>query len=130
MQHNLPPLNALRCFEAAGRLSSFARAGDELHVTHGAVSRQVRQLEEDLGVLLFDRRNRRVRLTPAGQTLLDATVDAFTRVRDAVAAVRSVSNPVPLVVSCEPTLTQRWLIPRLPRLLSRCPGLLVHVLAA
>jgi LysR family transcriptional regulator, glycine cleavage system transcriptional activator len=130
MHHNLPPLNALRCFEAAGRLGSFARAGDELNVTHGAVSRQVRQLEEDLGVLLFDRRNRGVRLTAAGRTLLDATVDAFVRVRNAVAAVRAVDAPAPLVLSCEPTLTQRWLIPRLPRLLSRCPGLLVHVLAA
>jgi LysR family glycine cleavage system transcriptional activator len=130
MRHELPPLNALRCFEAAGRLGSFARAGDELHVTHGAVSRQVRQLEEDLGVLLFDRSHRRACLTPAGRTLLDATGDAFTRVRDAVAAVRAADAPLPLVVSCEPTLTQRWLIPRLPRLLSRCPGLLVHVLAA
>jgi LysR family transcriptional regulator, glycine cleavage system transcriptional activator len=130
MRQDLPPLNALRCFEAAGRLGSFTRAGDELHVTHGAVSRQVRQLEQDLGVLLFDRRNRSVCLTAAGRTLLDATVDAFTRVRGAVAAVRGADAPVPLVVSCEPTLTQRWLIPRLPRLLSRCPGLLVHVLAA
>ncbi len=130
MQTKLPPLNALRCFEAAGRLESFARAGDELHVTHGAVSRQIHQLEQDLGVLLFDRRNRGVRLTAAGQTLLDATVDAFTRVRTAAAAVRGTDHSAPLVLSCEPTLTQRWLIPRLPRLTSRCPGLVVHVLTA
>jgi DNA-binding transcriptional LysR family regulator len=130
MHHSLPPLNALRCFEAAGRLGSFARAADELHVTHGAISRQVRQLEDDLGVQLFDRRNRSVHLTIAGRALLDAAADAFTRLRDAVAAVRATDAPVPIVVSCEPTLTQRWLIPRLPRLLSRCPGLIVHVLAA
>src|SRR5471032_631070 len=101
MRQNLPPLNALRCFEAAGRLGSFTRAGNELHVTHGAVSRQVRQLEQDLGVLLFDRRNRSVSLTAAGRTLLNATADAFNRVRDAVAAVRGADAPVPLVVSCE-----------------------------
>ena len=107
---DLPSLNALRCFEAAGRLGDFARAAEELHVTAGAISRQIRQLEDDLGVPLFERRNRRVRLTSAGQTLLSATTDALNRVRDAVSTLRSVDAPVPLVVSCEPTLTQRWLI--------------------
>ena len=130
MAQDLPSLNALRCFEAAGRLGTFARAAEELHVTAGAISRQIRQLEDDLGVPLFERRNRRARLTAAGQTLLSATTDALNRVRDAVSTLRSVDEPVPLVVSCEPTLTQRWLIPRLPRLLARCPRLLIHVLAA
>jgi LysR family transcriptional regulator, glycine cleavage system transcriptional activator len=130
MPQELPSLNALRCFEAAGRLRSFARAAEELHVTAGAVSRQIRQLEDDLGVALFERRNRRVRLTAAGQTLHKATEDALNSVREAVASVRSADAPGLLVLSCEPTLTQRWLIPRLPRLKARCPRLLVHVLAA
>jgi LysR family transcriptional regulator, glycine cleavage system transcriptional activator len=99
-------------------------------VTAGAISHQVRQLEDDLGVALFERRNRRVRLTAAGQLLLSAVTDALGRVRETVAKLRSVEAPVPLVVSCEPTLTQRWLIPRLPRLMARCPSLLIHVLAA
>ena len=67
-------------------------------MTAGAISRQIRQLEADLGVPLFERRNRRVRLTAAGQTLLGATTDALNRVRDAVSTLRSVDAPVPLVV--------------------------------
>ena len=64
MGWQLPPLNALRAFEAAGRLSSFTLAAEELHVTPGAVSRQIKLLEETLGIPLFIRNNREVRLTP------------------------------------------------------------------
>lgn len=63
----LPSLLALRCFEAAARLENFSRAADELHLKHGAVSRAVRMLEDDLGVALFERRSRRVFLTDAGR---------------------------------------------------------------
>src|SRR5690606_41943953 len=65
----LPSLLALRCFEAAARLENFSRAASELHLTHGAVSRAVRLLEDELGVALFERRSRRVFLTDAGRTL-------------------------------------------------------------
>lgn len=68
----LPSLIALRSFEAAARLENFSRAAVELHITHGAVSRAVRLLEEDLGVLLFERRSQRVYLTDAGRTLARA----------------------------------------------------------
>lgn len=64
----VPPMNSLRVFEVAARHESFGRAADELHVTHGAVSRQIKQLEESLGVDLFDRRNRAVFLTPRGRS--------------------------------------------------------------
>ena len=67
MNRKLPPLNALRVFEAAGRLGSFKHAAAELHVTHGAVSQSVRLLEEWLGAALFERHNRRVVLTPAAR---------------------------------------------------------------
>ena len=129
MPDQLPPLNSFRCFEAAARLESFSRAGDELHVTHGAISRQIRIMEEALGVKLFARRNRRVFLTEAGKNLLPAAQAAFARLSDACGAIQQHSSG-PLVLSCEPTLTQRWLIPRLPLLQQEHPDLLVHVLAA
>jgi len=125
----LPPLNALRCFEKAARLESFAKAADELHLTHSAVSRQIKNLEEQLGVALFERRNRRVYVTEPGRRLLAATANAFHLIRDACEEIR-LKVPTPLVLSCEPTLTQRWLIPRLPRLSECHPDLLVHVVAA
>jgi DNA-binding transcriptional LysR family regulator len=68
-----PPLNALRFFDAAARLGSFVKAADELHLTHGAVSRQIRLLEEWLGTALFERRNRAIFLTPQGTLLQAAT---------------------------------------------------------
>ena len=88
----LPPLNALRAFEAGARHLSFTRAADELAVTQTAISHQVRQLEDRLGVRLFERRNRELRLTPEGSVLypavshaLDAMAEAVTRVRRNVA---------------------------------------------
>ena len=69
---SLPSLTALRCFEVAARTEHFGRAADELHLTHGAISRAVRLLEEDLGVMLFERRQRRVFLTDAGERFYQA----------------------------------------------------------
>ncbi|WP_246802632.1 LysR family transcriptional regulator [Ensifer sp. ENS02] len=73
----LPPLAALRCFEAAARLESFSRAADALHLTHGAISRAVRLIEDELGVALFERRSRRVFLTEAGRKLAAAVREGF-----------------------------------------------------
>ncbi|HEV7370303.1 LysR substrate-binding domain-containing protein [Arenibaculum sp.] len=129
MAERLPPLVALRAFEAAARHEHFGRAGDELHVTHSAVSRQVRALEDDLGVQLFERRNRAVFLTEAGRRLLETTRSALRQIAETAAELRA-GLPAPLVVSCEPTLTQRWLIPRLPAFQAEHPGTVVHVLAA
>src|SRR5215831_16206664 len=129
MAEPLPPLNSFRCFEAAARLESFSRAADELHLTHGAISRQVRIVEAALGVTLFERRNRRVFLTEAGRTLLLTVQTLFSRLTDTCEAIRSRSSG-PLVLSCEPTLTQRWLIPRLSELQQELPDMIFHVLAA
>lgn len=129
MADRLPPLNSLRCFEAAARLESFSRAGNEFHLTQGAISRQIKLLEEALGIDLFERRNRRVFLTEAGRNLLLATQAAFGRLIEACDAIRHRSLE-PLVLSCEPTLTQRWLIPRLSQLQQEHPDVVIHVLAA
>src|SRR5471032_30483 len=87
MQHPLPPLNALRAFEAAARLGSFKAAASELHVTHGAVSQHVRLLEEWLGAPLFERHNRRVVLTPAARAYLAEIGPAFEQVAAADIAI-------------------------------------------
>lgn len=129
MPDRLPSLSALRAFEAAARLGHFGKAGDELHVTHSAISRQIRALEDEIGVSLFKRRNRAVFLTDAGRRLLDVTRPAFRQIMETVAELRA-GLPDPLIVSCEPTLTQRWLIPRLPAFQARHPDVIIHVLAA
>ena len=126
----LPPLNTLRVFEAAARHGSFVRAAQELHVTHGAVSRQIRQLEESLGVDLFERRNRAVFLTPAGEQLRVAAADAFSILTESIDRIARRVTSSALVVSCEPTLAMRWLIPRLSRFQARHPAIQVHLFAA
>ncbi|WP_077965082.1 LysR substrate-binding domain-containing protein [Ensifer adhaerens] len=125
----LPPLAALRCFEAAARLESFSRAADALHLTHGAISRAVRLIEDDLGVALFERRSRRVFLTEAGRKLAAAVREGFGLMENAVREIREVSQTPALVVSCEPTLLMRWLIPRLPDFQARRPDVAVHLVA-
>lgn len=123
-------MNALRAFEAAARHGSFVRAAAELHVTHGAVSRQIRLLEEALGTSLFERRNRAVFLTPPGRDLAQACQEAFSRVADALRRIRSDRQDPPLVVSCEPTVAIRWLVPRLAALREHLPNLRIHLLTA
>jgi LysR family transcriptional regulator, glycine cleavage system transcriptional activator len=113
MDRHLPPLNALRAFEAAARLGSFSKAADELFVTHGAISRHVRGLEDWLGRKLFERLNRRVVLTPAGKTYLAEIGAALDRI--AVATMRQLEpgRHRLLRVNALATFTMRWLIPRL-----------------
>lgn len=129
MVDSLPSLVALRAFQAAARHQHFGRAADELHVTHGAVSRQIRSLEEELGVALFERRNRAVFLTDAGRRLFETTRLAFRQMMETAAELRA-GLPSPLVVSCEPTLTLRWLIPRIAVFQSRHPEIVIHLRAA
>ncbi len=120
----------MRFFEAAARLGSFVGAGEELHVTHGAVSRQIRMLEESLGVALFERRNRGVFLTPQGEQLLAAVQYAFGHLNTAVEALRKPPHHQPLVVSCEPTISMKWLIPRLSDFHRRHPDIQLHIFAS
>ncbi|BCF93075.1 transcriptional regulator (plasmid) [Paraburkholderia largidicola] len=124
----MPPLNALRAFEAAGRLGSFKEAAAELHVTHGAVSQQVRLLEEWLGAPLFERHNRRVELTPAAKAYLDEVGPVFEQLAQATARY-GVTGRVPrtLTVNAVATFTLRWLVPRLARFHDAHPGIDVSV---
>lgn len=126
----LPSLIALRCFEAAARLENFSRAADELHLTPGAVSRAVRLLEDELGMALFDRRSRRVYLNNAGRTLAQAVGDGLDLMRQAVSELRaSARQERRWVLSCEPTLLMRWLIPRWSDFQARHPEVDVHLVA-
>ncbi|QXI37811.1 LysR substrate-binding domain-containing protein [Pseudomonas xantholysinigenes] len=126
----LPPLTALRYFDIAARSESFVRAAEHLHVTHGAVSRQVRLLEESLGVELFERRNRAIFLTHAGRDLQATTQAIFEQLEDAVQRLHQQAHDTVLVLSCEPTIAMRWLIPRLPRFHAAHPDLQLHLVAA
>jgi len=126
----LPPLNSLRVFDAAARHEAFGRAAEELHVTHGAVSRQIKLLEAALGLTLFERRNRAVFLTDAGRQLLAVTQGLFEQLRAGLAQLQQPDTAAPLVVSCEPTIAMMWLIPRLPDFQRTHPGVQVHLYAA
>ncbi|WJI17074.1 LysR family transcriptional regulator [Pseudoxanthomonas winnipegensis] len=126
----LPSLLALRCFEAAARLENFSRAAAELHLTHGAVSRAVRLLEDALGQALFERRSQRVFLTDAGRTLARAVGQGLDLMRQAVGELRASARQARRwVLSCEPTLLMRWLIPRWPAFQARHPEIDVHLVA-
>ena len=126
MSHRLPPLSALRAFEAAARLGRMTAAADELAVTPGAISRQVRQLEQHLGVALFDGSKARPTLTPAAHVLQPVLTTAFAHIAD---AVREVSDPSrgPLDVACFSTFTVKWLIPRLFDFQAQHPGIEVRL---
>jgi LysR family glycine cleavage system transcriptional activator len=108
-----PPLNALKTFEAAARLRSFARAADELNVTPGAISRQIRTLEDLLGFQLFDRNHREVLLTPAARVYAESLGDSFRQIERATRRLLESRGNKPLHVHSAITFTLRWLVPRL-----------------
>eukprot|EP01132_Coremiostelium_polycephalum_P013087 gene13087-15969_t len=111
MSRDLPPLNSLRAFEATARLNSVSQAAEQLHVTHGAVSRQLKVLEEHLD---------------AGIRLRDASFEAFERLRDTCAELTQSSADAPFVLGCSGSLLARWFIPRLGRLNAELPDLRLH----
>lgn len=113
MSDYLPPLTALRAFDAAARHMSFAKAAAELHVTPAALSFQIKSLEEHLGRPLFRRLNRAVELTEAGRTLAPGAADGFATLHAAWQAVRRQSDDTSLTVTAGPALTAKWLAPRL-----------------
>lgn len=115
MARKLPPLNALRAFEAAARHLSFTRAAEELHVTQAAVSHQVKSLEEYLGIKLFRRFNRSLLLTDEGQAYLPTMTKSFDLMSDATARLAKKDPSGPLTVSVLPSFAARWLVPRLGR---------------
>lgn len=123
------PLNALRTFEACARSGSFLAAAQELAVTPGAVSRQIKALEADLGVRLFERFNRAVRLTAAGERLAKGVEEGLSRIEEAVNRVRPPGDG-PLVVSVLHSLAAKWLVPRLALFEAEHPGVEVLVSAS
>jgi LysR family glycine cleavage system transcriptional activator len=129
MSRTLPPLGALHAFEAAARHLSFKAAAEDLHVTPGAISQQVKLLEDRLGVSLFIRRARAVELTEAGRLLLTPTQRAFSLLADAVARVRAADDTKALTVSVLPSFAALWLVPRLGSLRARHPELDLRISA-
>ncbi len=125
---NLPPLNALKAFEASARLESITLAAKELHVTHGAVSRQVKQLEEHLGVALLSRQGRGIKLTDAGTRLYENSHAAFKQISASCQDIRQQTQQSPFVLACSGSLLARWLIPRLERLQHDLPNLRLQVI--
>ena len=115
MPRRLPPLHALPSFEAAARHLSFSRAAEELNVTHGAVSRAIKNLEERLGVLLFERATRAVRLTPVGEPYARAVRGMLDQLAAATAAATAHQSSSTLNVSTSDGFAGRWLVPRLYR---------------
>jgi len=115
MSRPLPPLSALRAFEAAARHLSLTRAAEELAVTPAALSHQVRGLEEFLGLKLFERRSRGIAMTDAGQALYPGLHGGFAQIRQAVDALERVNDDRVLVISAPPGFTAKWLAPRLYR---------------
>lgn len=130
MSQDLPPLNALRAFEAAARLNSVSQAANELNVTHGAVSRQVRSLEEHLGVALFSKEGRGLKLTDAGIRLRDVSAELFNRLRSTCAELQQGQADAPFVLACPGSLLARWFIPRLDRLNRELPELRLQLSAS
>ncbi|MBD1588291.1 LysR family transcriptional regulator [Pseudomonas typographi] len=129
MSHDLPSLNALRAFEATARHNSVSKAAEQLHVTHGAVSRQLKALEHELGVSLFTKDGRGLKLTEAGSRLRDGCVDAFGRLRAVCRELEQVQAQAPFLLGCSGSLLARWFIPRLGKLNADLPDLRLHLSA-
>ena len=127
MNRRLPPLNAVRAFEAAGRHCSLTKAAAELGVTHGAISRHVAHLEAWLGVRLFLRRPAQLLLTEAGRGYLAETTAVLDRLALASLHLRDQAFPGTLRVNAPPTFTMRWLIPRLSGFQRRHPEIEVRL---
>lgn len=129
LKQKLPPLSTLLTFEAAARHLSFTTAGEELHVTQTAVSRQVRGLEEFLGAALFQRGHRSVKLTEPGQKLLQAVTMGLEHISTAVGEIRNSPPQGHLTVSATIAFASLWLTPRLMEFQKLYPDLEVRILA-
>jgi DNA-binding transcriptional LysR family regulator len=123
----LPPLGPLPSFEATLRLGSMTRAAEELGRTHGAVSRQIRQLEEALHLPLLERQPGALRPTAAGATLFAAVTQAFATLEGATARLAPPGHDAELRLACGSTFAARWLVPRLPRFYARHPTISVSL---
>jgi len=129
MNGHLPPLSALRAFEAAARHMSFSKAADELHVTPAAVSHQIHALEQDLGVRLFHRMNRSIELTASARVLLPGLTEAFAGIQSSVRRLRAHNDTGTLTVTASPSLAAKWLVLRLHRFHEQWPEVDVRISA-
>jgi LysR family glycine cleavage system transcriptional activator len=130
MADRLPPMQALRAFEAAARTKSLTRAAESLHLTHGAISHQIKSLEEDFGVRLIERAGRGIRLTDEGERFASRVRAILTELADAVREVNERANPRQLRVSVMPSFAARWLLPKIGRFFAAHPDLDVDVSAS
>jgi LysR family glycine cleavage system transcriptional activator len=128
-KRDLPPLDTLRGFDAAARHLSFTRAADELHLTQSAMSRQVKALEDALGVALFERRHRALALTAAGRSYHRTVADVLGALRAATASLRPASADRALTVTTTISFASLWLVPRLGEFHRAHPDVDVHVAA-
>lgn len=124
---SLPPLNALRAFEAAARHKSFSKAAEELHVTPAAISQQIRALEDIAGVKLFRRLTRSLLLTDAGQVALPAMTEGLDQLEEGYRAMRRQEEGGILTVSVAPSLGAKWLVPRLEGFHARHPDIEIRI---
>ena len=129
IRQQLPPLDALVMFDAAARHMSFTLAADELNITQAAVSRQIRLLEEDLGIRLFVRAHRNVELTPEGRAFQHSVHNALVHICDATNEIRHVPQ-ANVVVAVDQAVAGLWLTPRIADFLARCPELSIRIIAS
>ncbi len=129
MSRRLPPLNALKAFEAAARSESFTRAAEELNVTQGAVSHQVKALEDTLGVRLFNRERQRLTMTEAGRDYLAVVRDALDRIAAGTDRLLQRQSSGTLTVSTSPDFAAKWLVHRLGRFAESHPDIDLRVSA-
>lgn len=130
MRQRLPPLNALKAFEAAARHESFTRAAQELFVTQGAVSHQVKALEQELGLKLFNRERQRLVITEAGRDYLNVVRDAFDRIAVGTELLLQRQNAGVLTVSTSPDFAAKWLVHRLGHFVEAHPDIDLRVSAS
>lgn len=129
-RRRLPSLTSLRAFEAAARRMSFTSAAEELYVTQGAISRQVKALEEWLSVDLFHRHSRSLELTEIGKTYFDSLRDAFNMMESATLRLGTNSNDRVLTLSVLPTFAMKWMIPRLAKFNMIHPSIEIHMVTS
>ena len=129
MRSPITSLPAVACFRAAAECESFSRAADKLNLSHGAISRAVRLLEQDLGTALFTRQHRRVFLTDAGRSFAEAVALGLGGIEAAARTIRQTAQDRPLTLSCEPTLLMRWLIPRITAFRTAHPAVQITLVA-
>src|SRR5688572_17106449 len=130
MPRRLPSLNALKAFEAAARHESFTKAAGELFVTQGAVSHQVKALEQELGVSLFRREKQRLVITDAGRRYLEVVRDAFDRLALGTERLLEQHETGVLTVSTSPNFAAKWLVHRLGHFAEAHPGIRLRVSAS